>query len=204
MQQQHRKDPPRSASLSRKTAETDVSVELNLDGSGISSVATGIGMLDHLLDQLARHGLFDLVVKAAGDLSVDYHHTVEDTAIVVGRAFDHALGDRSGIARMGHAIVPLDETLALVALDLSGRGYAVVDSSFAGPTIGHLPSELVGHFLETFAREARLNLHVQLLRGQNGHHQAEGVFKALARALDAACREDPRRIGTVPSTKGTL
>lgn len=194
----------RTASISRKTAETDVGVELNLDGSGKAAVSTGIGMLDHLLDQLARHGLFDLTVRASGDLSVDYHHTVEDTAIVVGRAFDQALGERTGIVRMGHAVVPLDETLALVALDLSGRGYAVIDSSFAGPTIGQLPSELVGHFLETFAREGRLNLHVQLLRGHNGHHQAEAVFKALARALDAACREDPRRGGSVPSTKGTL
>lgn len=194
----------RTASLSRKTAETDVGVELNLDGSGKSSVSTGIGMLDHLLDQLARHGLFDLTVKATGDLSVDYHHTVEDTAIVVGKAFDQALGDRAGIVRMGHAIVPLDETLALVALDLSGRGYAVIDNSFTGPTIGQLPSELVGHFLETFAREGRLNLHVQLLRGHNGHHQAEAVFKALARALDVACRIDERRSGSVPSTKGTL
>lgn len=194
----------RTASISRKTVETDVGVELNLDGSGKAAVSTGIGMLDHLLDQLARHGLFDLTVKASGDLSVDYHHTVEDTAIVVGRAFDQALGERAGIVRMGHAIVPLDETLALVALDLSGRGYAVIDNSFAGPTIGQLPSELVGHFLETFAREGRLSLHVQLLRGHNGHHQAEAVFKALARALDAACREDPRRGGSVPSTKGTL
>lgn len=193
----------RTASLARKTAETDVAVEVDLDGSGKSTISTGIGMLDHLLDQLARHGIFDITIKATGDLSVDYHHTVEDTAIVVGRAFDQALGDRAGIVRMGHAIVPLDETLALVALDLSGRGYAVIDEGFNGP-IGQLPAELVGHFLETFAREGRLNLHVQLLRGVNGHHQAEAVFKALARALDMACREDPRRGGSVPSTKGTL
>jgi imidazoleglycerol-phosphate dehydratase len=193
----------RTASLARKTAETDVAVEVNLDGSGKSAISTGIGMLDHLLDQLARHGILDITIRATGDLSVDYHHTVEDTAIVVGRAFDQALGDRAGIVRMGHAIVPLDETLALVALDLSGRGYAVIDEGFNGP-IGQLPAELVGHFLETFAREGRLNLHVQLLRGQNGHHQAEAVFKALARSLDMACREDPRRAGSVPSTKGTL
>ena len=194
----------RSASVSRKTAETDVSVEVDLDGTGKGSVSTGIGMLDHLLDQIARHGLFDMTIRSVGDLSVDCHHTVEDTAIVLGRAFDQALGDRAGIVRMAHAIVPLDETLALVALDLSGRGYAVIDGGFKGPAIGQLPVELIGHLLETFAREARLNLHVQLLRGENGHHQAEAVFKALARALDAACTVDPRRGGSVPSTKGTL
>lgn len=194
----------RLASISRKTAETEVSVEVGLDGSGKGSVSTGIGMLDHLLDQLARHGLFDITIKASGDLSVDAHHTVEDTAIVLGRAFDQALGDRAGITRMAHAIVPLDETLALVALDLSGRGYAAIDDGFVRPVIGQLPTELIGHFLETFAREGRFNLHVQLLRGSNGHHQAEAVFKALARALDAACTVDPRRSGSIPSTKGTL
>jgi imidazoleglycerol-phosphate dehydratase len=196
-------ESPRRAAVSRKTAETDVSVELVIDGSGKGSVSTGIGMLDHLVDQLARHGLFDVSLKAVGDLSVDFHHTVEDTAIVLGRALDEALGDRSGIARMGHAIVPLDETLALVALDLSGRGYAVIDEGFNGP-VGQLPAELIGHFLETLAREGRLNLHVQLLRGHNAHHQAEATFKALARALDMACRRDPRRLGSIPSTKGSL
>jgi len=196
--------PPRRSSISRRTKETTVTAAITLDGSGNASVATGIGMLDHLLDQIARHGMFDLTVKTEGDLHIDAHHAAEDTAIVLGQALDQALGDRSGITRMGHALVPLDETLALVAVDLSGRGHAVIDLRFTAPAIGGLPTELIPHFLETFARESRSNLHVQLLQGGNNHHVAEATFKALARALDIACSEDPRRSGQVPSTKGAL
>ncbi len=195
---------PRTATITRQTRETAITVELALDGRGNGRIRTGIGMLDHLLEQIARHGLFDITLDATGDLEVDAHHTVEDIAIVLGQAFDRALGDRAGITRMAHALVPLDEVLALVALDLSGRGYPVVEADFKPPMLGGLPTELIAHFLETFAREARLNLHVRLLAPGNAHHQAEAIFKALARALDAACTIDPRRLGTVPSTKGTL
>ena len=204
MTQQSHPATPRHASVSRKTGETSISVEVTIDGRGQGAIATGIGMLDHLLDQIARHGLFDLTVQASGDLHVDPHHTVEDLAIVLGQAFDRALGDRAGIVRMGHAIVPLDEALAMVALDLSGRGHAVIEAGFSAPSIGGLPTDLIPHLLETFARECRCNLHVQLVRGANDHHKAEAIFKALARALDAASQQDPRRQGDIPSTKGTL
>ncbi len=195
--------PERKATLSRETKETKVKVEIALDGSGVASVSTGIGMLDHLLDQLARHGLFDLTVEASGDFAtIDAHHSVEDIGIVLGQAFNNALGDRAGIVRMAHAIVPLDEALALVAVDLSGRGYAVIDGEFK--PAGQLTGTLIEHFIETFARESRNNIHIQILSGADGHHVAECVFKALARSLDAACRIDERRGGSVPSTKGTL
>ena len=204
MTQQPHPSTPRHASVSRKTGETAISVEVTIDGTGKSAIATGIGMLDHLLDQIARHGLFDLTVQASGDLHVDPHHTVEDLAIVLGQAFDQALGDRAGIVRMGHAIVPLDEALAMVALDLSGRGHVVIEADFSAPSIGELPTDLIPHLLETFARECRCNLHVQLVRGANDHHKAEAIFKALARALGAASQQDPRRQGDIPSTKGSL
>ena len=194
----------RKASAQRETKETSVSVEVAIDGTGASSISTGIGMLDHMLEQLARHGLFDITVQAKGDLHIDAHHSVEDIAIVLGQAFDKALGDRAGIVRMGHAIVPLDEALALVAVDLSGRGHAVVETAFAAPSIGQLSADLAAHFLETFAREGRLTLHVKLMSGESDHHKLEAIFKALARALDAASQIDPRRAGDVPSTKGTL
>ncbi len=194
----------REAVVERRTGETSVRVELGLDGRGTARVATGIGFLDHLLAALARHGLFDLTVTAKGDLEVDAHHTVEDIAIVLGRAFDQALGSRAGIRRMAHAVVPLDEALALVAVDASGRGYAAVAMALAGPRLGALEADLVRHFLETFAREARLTLHVRVLAGENDHHKAEAAFKALARALDAATQLDERLGDDVPSTKGTL
>lgn len=195
---------PRVASLTRTTGETEISVSVNLDGTGTTDISTGIGMLDHLVDQLGRHGLFDITVRAKGDLEKDAHHTTEDVGILLGRAFAEALGERRGITRMGHAIVPLDEALALVALDLGGRGYAAIDLPFAGDRIGELPGSLVRHFLQSFAFEVRASLHVKLMAGDDDHHRAEATFKALARALRAACEIDPRRAGAVPSTKGVI
>ncbi len=193
----------REARRQRRTAETEVTVFLRLDGRGEARVTTGIGFLDHMLHHLAFHGLFDLEVHARGDLDVDPHHTVEDVAIVLGQALDEALGDRTGIVRMGHAYVPMDEALAFVAVDLSGRPYAVLELPFTGPAIGALPASLIPHFLETLAVHARMNLHARLLYGRDDHHRAEALFKALGRALDMATRVDPRRSG-VPSTKGTI
>ena len=181
-----------------------MSVTLDLDGSAHYDVQTGSKMLDHLLDQLGRHSGFDLTVRSEARKDPDGHHVAEDTAIVLGRAFDQALGDRSGIRRMGHAIVPLDEALSMVAVDLGGRGYSVLDLPFNTPIIGDLRAELVGHVLESFAREGRLNLHVRILAGRNDHHIAEATFKALAKALDWASRPDDRFAGQTPSTKGTL
>ncbi len=194
----------RRAAVTRETKETSVAVELDIDGAGRADVNTGVGFLDHLLEQLAKHGLFDLSVRAKGDLHIDPHHTVEDVAITLGRAFDQALGGRKGIVRMAHAIVPLDESLSLVAVDISGRGYAVVDLPLAGSSIGDLPSTLLRHFIETIAAEARMNVHVRLLAGIDDHHKAEATFKALARALDEATRIDLRRVDEVPSTKGMI
>ena len=195
---------PRKAALKRETGETGIEVELDLDGSGRYEIDTGLKMLDHLLAQIARHGLFDLRIKARGDLALDEHHTVEDVAITLGRALAQALGERQGIARMGHAIVPLDEALAQVAVDLSGRGYAVVEASFTDKRLGELPSDLIRHFLESFALEGRLNLHARLLAGSNDHHKAEALFKALAKALKDATRPEERLKGQVPSTKGVI
>ena len=194
----------RKASISRKTGETQVDIELKLDGTGKVEISTGVGMLDHLLAQLAKHGRFDLIVTGKGDLEVNEHHTVEDVGISLGQAFAKALGDRSGIIRMGHAIVPLDEALALVAVDLSGRGYGSIDMTFDKDFIGELPTDLVGHFLESFALEGRLNMHGKLLAGNNDHHKAEALFKALARAMDMATTIDERIAGEIPSTKGLL
>jgi histidinol-phosphate aminotransferase len=193
----------RRAKVERRTQETDVSVTLSLDGTGRSEIHTGLGFLDHMLAQIAVHGLFDLVVQARGDLQVDEHHTVEDVAIVLGQALDQALGDRSGLVRMGHAYAPLDEALARVVVDLSGRPYAVIEASFDTLSIGAVGTDLIIHFLETLAFQARMSLHAHVLHGRNDHHRAEALFKALGRALDAATREDPRR-STVPSTKGVL
>ena len=193
----------RTAKIERKTNETDITIELNLDGSGQHDIATGIGFLDHMLTHVAVHGLFDLKVKASGDLQVDEHHTVEDVALVLGQAFAEALGDKKGILRMGSAYVPMDETLAFVALDLSGRPYCVVDAEWATPSVGGIATSLWAHFFESFAVTARCNLHARVLYGRDDHHKAEALFKALARALDAATQFDPRREG-VPSTKGTL
>jgi imidazoleglycerol-phosphate dehydratase len=193
----------RSGSIQRKTGETDLSVTLDLDGAGLYQVDTGLGFLDHMLAQLAAHGLFDLWVRTNGDLEVDEHHTVEDVAIGLGQALDRALGERRGIVRMGQAYAPLDEALAQVIVDLSGRPYAVVEAEFATANIGAVGTDLIIHFLETLAFQARISLHARVLYGRNDHHKAEALFKALGRALDAATRLDPRRQG-VPSTKGVL
>lgn len=191
----------RRAELERATKETKVSVRLDLDGEGRAEIATGVGMLDHILNQLARHGGLDLSVAAEGDLHVDAHHTVEDTAITLGRALNEALGERAGIARFADRSVPLDEALIHVALDLSGRPYSAIALDFPSPMIGQLPSHMAIHFLETLAYEGRLALHVRQLAGRNDHHILEAAFKALARALRDAVRiiEDGP-----PSTKGTL
>ncbi|MBI4282377.1 MAG: imidazoleglycerol-phosphate dehydratase HisB [Chloroflexi bacterium] len=194
----------RKATLRRDTRETQVEVTLDLDGTGKAAIDTPNGMLNHLLEQLARHGLMDIAVTARGDTSPGWHHLVEDVAIVLGQTLHRAVGEGRGIFRMGHVMAPLDETLALVALDLSGRPYAVVEAPFDDPLIGDLPSDLVRHFLETLALEARMNLHAQILTGANDHHKAEALFKALARALRQALAIDPRVEADVPSTKGTI
>jgi imidazoleglycerol-phosphate dehydratase len=194
----------RRARITRTTRETDITAEVVIDGTGRCEVQTGVPFLDHMLDQLARHGLFDITVQAKGDLHIDAHHTVEDVGLTLGRAFAEALGEKRGIRRMGHALVPMDEALAMVAVDLSGRGYAVIDVLFSGERIGNMDTDLLRHFWESLAFEMRATLHIRLLAGTNDHHKAEACFKALARALDQATELDPRRAGQVPSTKGTL
>ncbi len=194
----------RSASLERTTAETTVRVHLALDGRGDSVINTGVGFYDHLLDHMAVHGLLNLEVQARGDLHIDVHHTVEDVAILLGAALDEALGDRRGIRRMGHAVVPMDEALASVTVDLSGRPYAVIQAAWHGAQIGQLPTTLVAHVLETMAVHARMNLHARVHYGRDDHHQAEALFKALGRALADAVALDPRRGDRVPSTKGVI
>jgi imidazoleglycerol-phosphate dehydratase len=194
----------RTAQIERQTRETRISLSLNLDGAGEHDIQTGVGFLDHMLAQIAQHGLFDLKIEAQGDLQVDAHHTVEDVALVLGQAFQEALGDRKGIVRMASVAVPMDDSLASVIVDLSGRPYTVFQANWHGPNIGALPTSLIGHFFESFAIQARCNLHAQVLYGKDDHHQAEALFKALGRALDAATLIDPRRAGQVPSTKGVL
>lgn len=194
-------DAARTAELTRKTGETEVEVSIQLDGSGVADVESGLGFLDHMLTALAKHAGFDLRLRASGDLEVDDHHTVEDCAIVLGRALDHALGDRTGIARFGSAYAPLDESLTRVVIDLSGRPWPEIALEFDRDTIGDVATENVIHFLRSLAIEARMALHVDLIRGDNDHHKAESAFKALALALRVA-------VGTggtdVPSTKGSL
>jgi imidazoleglycerol-phosphate dehydratase len=193
----------RRAAITRRTNETHVELSLTLDGSGEAEIDTGIGFFDHMLHHVAHHGLFDLVVKASGDLHIDPHHTIEDVAICLGRALDEALGERTGIARIGSAYVPMDEALAWVVVDLSGRPYTVVQAKFDTPRIGEMPTSLVAHVLESIALNAKMNLHASVLYGRDDHHKAEALFKALGRALAQAVALDPRR-GGVPSTKGTL
>ena len=194
----------RTASISRKTNETTIALELNLDGSGKYSIDTGIPFFDHMLSHIAKHGVFDLELKATGDLEVDAHHTIEDCGIALGEGFTQALGDKAGLVRSGHAYMPLDEALAFAAVDFSGRPYAVLDLDLLGREVGGIAPDLFGHFLESFAASARANINVKALSGVNDHHKAEACFKALARALDAASRIDARRGGDLPSTKGAL
>ncbi len=191
----------RTATITRETTETKIGVTLSIDGRGEFEIVTGSKMFDHMLTHIAQHGIFDIKIEASG---WDQHHVVEDVAISLGQALNRALGDKRGITRMGHAIVPMDEALALVAVDLSGRGYAVIDASFKRKKIGDLESDLVRHFLETFALEAKMNLHARVLAGINDHHKAEAIFKALGRALDSATKIDARLSGKVPSTKGVI
>ncbi|MEM9777230.1 MAG: imidazoleglycerol-phosphate dehydratase HisB, partial [Chloroflexota bacterium] len=182
----------RTAFMSRKTKETDIAISVNLDGSGKHDISTGVGFLDHMLTAIAVHGLFDLEIKTVGDLHIDSHHTIEDTGIVLGQCIDRALGDRKGINRMGHAYVTMDEALGFVALDLSGRPYTVFQAGWHAPMIGQFPTTLVGHFFESIAFQAKMNLHAKVEYGRDDHHQAEALFKAFARALRTAVEHDPR------------
>jgi len=191
----------RKASVTRRTKETSIKAEVNIDGSSKYEITTGILFFDHMLSQLAQHGIFDLKISANGP---DQHHVVEDVAITLGRAFNQALGDKQGIVRMAHAVVPMDEAVALVALDISGRGHAIIDTSIKEAVISEMHSDLVHHFFVSFAQEARINIHAWVLSGKNDHHKAEALFKALARALDTATRLDPRIAGTLPSTKDSI
>ncbi len=195
---------PRIAEVTRSTAETRITVRVNLDGSGQSSLQTGIGFFDHMLDQIARHGMIDLDIQAVGDLHIDGHHTVEDVGISFGQAVHKALGDRLGIRRYGHAYVPLDEALSRVVVDFSGRPGLVMNVPFKSGMIGTFDSQLAHEFFQGFVNHAFVTLHIDNLRGENAHHQAETVFKAFARALRAALEIDPRSAGTIPSTKGSL
>lgn len=194
----------RRASVSRHTGETDVTVSLDVDGSGRTDIHTGVGFFDHMLSQLGRHGGFDLTVRTDGDLEIDAHHTVEDTSIALGQALREALGDKSGIRRFGDALIPLDETLVQVAVDLSGRPYLVHDEPVLVELIGAYDTTLTRHIFESFAASAQLAMHVRVLAGRNAHHVVEAQFKAVARALRDACAPDPRAAGTIPSTKGVL
>jgi imidazoleglycerol-phosphate dehydratase len=191
----------RKAKVVRETAETTIRLELNIDGSGQFQITTGIRMLDHLLSQLAQHGVFDIKVSASGP---DQHHVVEDVAISLGKAFNQALGEKQGIVRMAHAVVPMDDALAEVAVDIGGRVYSVIEADFGEVSIGDINADLVRHFLVSLASEARINLHAKVLSGINDHHKAEALFKALARALDSATRIDERIVGRVPSTKEVI
>jgi len=194
----------RTADVSRQTAETRIRVQLNLDGTGQCQVNTGIGFFDHMLDQIARHGLIDLDIQADGDLHIDGHHTVEDVGITLGQAVAQALGDKKGLRRYGHAYVPLDEALSRVVVDFSGRPGLVMHVPFKSGMIGTFDSQLAFEFFQGFVNHAFVTLHIDNLRGENAHHQAETVFKAFARALRAALEIDPRAAGTIPSTKGSL
>lgn len=194
----------RTAEVSRKTAETNIRVALNLDGTGQSQLATGIGFLDHMLDQIARHGLIDLDIRCDGDLHIDGHHTVEDIGITLGQAMAQAVGDKKGIRRYGHAYVPLDEALSRVVVDFSGRPGLHMDVQFTSGMIGALDTQLVYEFFQGFVNHAGVTLHIDNLKGANAHHQCETIFKAFARALRAALEADPRAAGVIPSTKGSL
>ena len=195
---------PRMGRIARTTAETDILVELNLDGTGRYDVSTGIGFLDHMVEQFARHSLIDLTLKVQGDLHIDAHHTTEDSAIALGQALDQALGDKGGIGRYGTAYSPMDETLVRVALDISGRPYLVWKARFTQEKLGELDTELIEHWFHSVAQACGITLHIQLLYGQNNHHICEATFKGFARAMRQAVELDPRKGGAVPSTKGQL
>ena len=194
----------RTGSIHRKTSETSIDVELNLDGTGVYAVETGIGFLDHMLEQLSRHSLIDLSVKTVGDLHIDQHHTTEDTGIAIGEALAQALGDKRGITRFGTAYAPMDETLTRCALDISGRPWLVFKASFNTPRLGEWDTELIEHWFHSFGQAAGLTLHLENLYGSNNHHIVESCFKALARALRQAVEIDPRKADSIPSTKGML
>jgi imidazoleglycerol-phosphate dehydratase len=195
---------PRIATVTRATTETDISLTLDLDGTGKADIGTGIGFLDHMLTALARHGMFDLAIRAKGDLHIDFHHTTEDVGIVLGQAFHRALGDKRGIRRFGHAMVPMDETLAEAAVDISGRPFLAWDVAFQRPKIGEMDTELFEEFFRALAFNALVTLHVTRRAGHNAHHVAEACFKATARALRMATEMDPRAGDAIPSTKGAL
>ncbi len=194
----------RQATVERKTRETQITATVNLDGTGVSRIATGIGFLDHMLEQLSRHSLIDITLEAKGDLHIDYHHTTEDTGIVIGQAVAQALGDRRGIRRYGDATIPMDETLSRVALDASNRPYLIWKVGFSRPKLGEMDTELFKEWFQAFAQMAGLTLHVENVYGENNHHIVESCYKGLARALRQAVELDPRQAGVVPSTKGTL
>ncbi len=194
----------REAEVKRNTLETAVSVKINLDGTGKSGMATGIGFFDHMLDQIAKHGLIDLAVDAKGDLHIDGHHTVEDIGITMGQAFSRAIGEKKGIRRYGHAYVPLDEALSRVVVDISGRPGLVMDVAFTRAMVGEFDLELVREFFQGFVNHASITLHIDNLKGCNAHHQCETIFKAFGRALRSACEIDPRLDNGMPSTKGCL
>ena len=194
----------RTADVTRQTAETNIRVAVNLDGTGQSKLSTGIGFLDHMIDQIARHGLIDLDIACDGDLHIDGHHTVEDIGITLGQAFAKAVGDKKGIRRYGHAYVPLDEALSRVVIDFSGRPGLHMDVTFTAGMIGALDTQLVFEFFQGFVNHAGVTLHIDNLKGHNAHHQCETIFKAFARALRAALELDPRSAGVIPSTKGSL
>jgi len=194
----------RQAAVTRNTAETQITVSVNLDGTGRAKLATGIGFFDHMLDQIARHGLVDLEIEAKGDLHIDAHHTVEDVGITLGQAVGKAVGDKRGLVRYGHAYVPLDEALSRVVIDFSGRPGLIMNVPFKSGMIGGFDTQLAHEFFQGFVNHAFVTLHIDNLRGENAHHQCETVFKAFARALRAALELDPRAAGTIPSTKGSL
>ena len=194
----------RTATIARKTSETSIDVTVNLDGTGVYDVHTGVGFFDHMLEQLSRHSLIDLTVRTVGDLHIDEHHTVEDTGIAIGEAFARALGDKRGIRRYGDALSPMDETLTRVALDISGRPWLVWKVRFSQARLGTMDTEMFEHFCHSFAQAAGITLHIETLYGTNNHHIAESIFKGLARALRTATEIDPRKADAVPSTKGVL
>ena len=194
----------RKAEISRTTKETKIKIGVNLDGTGIAHINTGIGFFDHMLTQIAVHGLFDITVEAEGDLDIDPHHTIEDCGLVLGETVNQALDNRRGISRMASAYVPMDEVLGHVALDLSGRPYTVISAPWTAPSVGTIPTSLLEHFFESFAITCRCNLHARIIYGKDNHHMAEALFKAFGRALDAATQIDTRRLDQIPSSKGNL